>query len=166
MQAVFLCPCTTRSCNRSNGFIACVDARTCQQHQTPTDQKTKRKTRCAHAHSGFFLAHSCRSRSNAELLSGFDSRLGSFSSLVSFSLGGVNSLLSSRSNGFSSRCSSFRSGYRSFHSRSCSFRSGCFHSRSCRCHGSFFLLAASDQSSRSDNGCQDESVLHIYTSKG
>ncbi len=165
MQAVFLCPCTTRSCNRSNGFIACVAARTCISN-THRQIKRQKEKPAVYAHSGFFLAHSCRSRSNAELLSGFDSGLGSFSSLVSFSLGGVNSLLSSRSNGFSSRSSSFRSGYRCFHSRSCSFRSGCFHSRSCRCHRSFFLLAASDQSSRSDNGCQDESVLHIYTSKG
>ena len=165
MQAVFLCSCTARVATTATASLhmwLCAHASS-NRHQQIKRQKEKP---AVYAHSGFFLAHSCRSRSNAELLSGFDSGLGSFSSLVSFSLGGVNSLLSSRSNGFSSRCSSFRSGYRSFHSRSCSFRSGCFHSRSCRCHRSFFLLAASDQSSRSDNGCQDESVLHIYTSKG
>jgi hypothetical protein len=111
-----------------------------------------------------------------QLLGSFDSRLGSFSSLVSFSLSSFNSLVSfslgSVHSVFNLCLSSVSSLLNLFHSRSFSSRSHfssrswSFYSRSCGSNRSFFLFAASDQSSRSNHGSQDQSFFHINTSKG
>lgn len=90
--------------------------------------------------------------------SGASSLLSGISSSVSSLLGGVSSSVSggSRSSSVSSRSGGFRSGS----SRSFSSRSGSFHSRSGGSSRSFFLLAASSQSSSSDHGSQNERLLH------
>ena len=117
-------------------------------------------------------------RRNQQLLDGFNGRLSSFSSLVSFSLssfhslvsfnlGSVNRLFYFSLGSFSSLLHLLNSvSSRRFNHRCCrSFHDGCWSLYS-RCsghnHGCFFLFAASDQSSRSDNGSQDESVFHKY----
>ena len=102
--------------------------------------------------------------------SGASSLLGSVGSSVSSLLGGVGSsvsgLASSLTSGFSSLAGSgsgFSGGSSSVSSgsgRSFSSRSGCFHGRSGGSSRSFFLLAASSQSSSSDHGSQNERLLH------
>lgn len=87
---------------------------------------------------------------------GFSSLLGSVGSSVSSLLGGVSSSVSGGSSSVSSRsCGSSSGSGRSFSSRS-----GSFHSRSGGSSRSFFLLAASSQSSSSDHGSQNERLLH------
>ncbi len=131
-----------------------------------------KKTRCAHAQRVFHSRPSGKPAGESQLL-GFDGGLGSVgsrSSSVSGRSGCGSSSVSSRSSGFSSRSSGFSSrssGFSGGSSRCFSGRSGSFHSRGCRSsHGSLFLLAASDQSSRSDHGSQDERVFHVNTSRG
>lgn|GEM_PF-4864344 len=124
------------------------------------------KKPAAHMRSGFFLFTPQRKPAGGSQLLGFDGGLGSVgsrSSSVSGRSGCGSCSVSSRSSGFSSRSSGFSGGS----SRCFSGRSGSFHSRGCRSsHGSLFLLAASDQSSRSDHGSQDERVFHVNTSRG
>lgn len=117
--------------------------------------------------AGFPFTPQRKPAGRSQLL-GFDGGLGSVGSRcssVSSRSGGVGSRCSGRSGGVSCRSSGFSS--RSGSSRCFSGRSGSFHSRGCRSsHGSLFLLAASDQSSRSDHGSQDERVFHVNTSRG
>lgn len=114
-----------------------------------------------------------------QLLGGFCCSLGSF---VSGSLGSINSLVSSSLGGVSSFFYLVSSLAGSVSGLVGSFSSLLLHSRCSRCfhhsswsfysrsgrhgHGSLFLLAASDQSSRSNHGSQDERVFHVETSKG
>lgn len=129
-----------------------------------------------------------------QLLGSFDGGLGSLCSLVGFCLGSFHSLICLGLGGiysvlYVSLCllgcllhlasSAFSSSAGLCGSLVCSFssllsngsgrcfgsRCRCFHSGSSRRYRGLFLLAARNQSSRSNDGSQDERVFHIQTSK-
>lgn len=140
-------------------------------------QQAKKNPLCMHTAGFKYHNPSAGLRLLVQLLGRFDSRLGSFGSLVSFSLSSFNSLVSFSLGSVHSVCNLCLSSVssllnlfhssRSFSSRShFSSRSWSFYSRSCGSNRSFFFFAASDQSSRSNHGSQDQSFFHINTSKG
>lgn len=93
----------------------------------------------------------------AGLLGGGSSASGSGGSSVGSGLGGVSSSVGS--GGGSSRGS--LSGGRSSFSGGCGSRSRGFHRSGCRCGSGLFLLATSGECSGSNQGCQNEGVLHF-----
>lgn len=119
----------------------------------------KEKSRLAAAFSGSWQAPA-----QQLLLDGRGSGLGSVDRSASGSLGGIASSLGSvnRSAGSRSSGSSSRSGGSSSVSGRSSSRSRCRGSGGSRCRGrsGFFLLAASGKSGGSDQGGQDERLVH------
>lgn len=124
--------------------------------QSPAHKQKARQRRafwCIHHH--VCQAWARKVEEECKLLGcGFSSLLGSVGSSVSGLLGGISSSVSGGGSSVSSRSggSSGVSGRSS--------RSGSFHSRSGGSSRSFFLLAASSQSSSSDHGSQNERLLH------